>query len=174
MTETTPDPPAGGILSLAGLENLSSSEKSARIVALVNDIYASIVLIAKHTKAGTLTKRHCKPIYDLIESIMVLEKKQKRELKRQDRRMERMARRHQRDIGKLMEMARSGIVHLRAKAERLQMELDELKGRKKIDLEHVEKRMAAKGIGSNPVVSEEAAEQLAGPRSCNENEQSRD
>lgn len=128
----------GGALSLAGLEFLSPREQSARINAVVNDIYASIIYISKQSKLGNLTDEQCTPIYDLIDNIMVVERKKQhtlqRELKRQDARMARIAARHLNDIKKLVRLAMKGMIQLRRKAARLQRELDELKGRRRIEL----------------------------------------
>ncbi|KAI1941171.1 hypothetical protein LOZ58_004748 [Ophidiomyces ophidiicola] len=144
--------PVGGALSLTGIEKLASSEKTARIAALVNDIYASIIFIAKHSKAGNLSKLNCKPMYDFVNNVMTVEDKQKRslarELKRQDRRIERMAGQHQRDIQKLLGLARNGIAILQQRACRLQRELDELKGLRKVDLGDVDKKLSAKTSAS--------------------------
>ncbi|EEP78168.1 predicted protein [Uncinocarpus reesii 1704] len=164
-------PPTGGAISLTGLENLSSSEKSARIAAVVSDIYASIIFISRHVKAGTLTKHHCKPLYNFMDNIITTERKQKRkvvrELRRQDGRMERMASRHQRDVEKLLGLARSAIMHLRRSMERLQMELDELKGKRRIDLGDIEKRLPVKMADeTGPVGTDElknGAEEVACP-----------
>ncbi|EER28907.1 hypothetical protein CPC735_036130 [Coccidioides posadasii C735 delta SOWgp] len=164
LGDTQQSPQTRGALSLTGIENVSSSEKSARIAALVSDIYASIIFISRHVKAGTLSNHHCKPLYELVSNILIVERKEKRkilrELKRQDSRIERTARRHQRDIKKLLELAKSGIVHLRRKAERLQMELDELKGKRKVSLGHIEKNLSTKlNLGNKLDTADETVEQ---------------
>ncbi|KAK2882439.1 hypothetical protein FQN49_000361 [Arthroderma sp. PD_2] len=115
---------SGGAMSLTGLENMSSSEKTARIIAVANDMAASIIYIAKQAEAGNLTNNQTVPIYNFIDSILGLERSQRNnlmgELERQDSRIALMEKQHQRDIEELTRCALEAVSQMKAKVEQLE------------------------------------------------------
>ncbi|KAF3482586.1 uncharacterized protein GIQ15_05345 [Arthroderma uncinatum] len=115
---------SGGALSLTGLENMSSAEKTARILAVANDMAASIIYIAKQAEAGNLTNSQTVPIYNFIDSILGLERSQTRglmaELEKQDSRIAFMEKQHQKDIEELTRCALEAISQMKARADQLE------------------------------------------------------
>ena len=120
-----------GALSLAGIESMSDTEKTARITAVANDITASIIYIAKQSEAGNLTARHTTPIYDMLDKICGTEKRQKRrllrELEKQDAQIAEMERQHRQDIHELTDCANIAISQLKARTDKLDEEVQKLK-----------------------------------------------
>ncbi|KAK2734546.1 hypothetical protein FQN57_001651 [Myotisia sp. PD_48] len=117
----------GGALSLSGLTTMEPQEKSARIIAITNDMVASIVFIAKQAEAGNLTASQIAPIYNFIDCMLGVERNQKKglikELEQQDDRMALMERQHLSDIEQLMECAKGAISHMKKKVHILEEKL---------------------------------------------------
>ncbi|EFR00489.1 hypothetical protein MGYG_03491 [Nannizzia gypsea CBS 118893] len=115
---------SGGALSLTGLESMSPAEQTARILAVANDMAASIIYIAKQAEAGNLTNSQTIPIYNFIDSILGLERSQKkslmRELEMQGSQIALMEKQHRRDIEELTKCAIETITQMNAKIEQLQ------------------------------------------------------
>lgn len=132
MFETHHIPHLGSVLSLTGLEKMSNEEKTVRISAVADNITASIIYIARQAEAGNLAFHHTTPIHDLIESIIGVERSQKRsllrELEKQDLQMSQMEKRHRRDIEELVACANSALKELKAKADLLEKELKVARG----------------------------------------------
>ncbi|PGG98495.1 hypothetical protein AJ80_09526 [Polytolypa hystricis UAMH7299] len=122
---------SAGALSLTGLEYMSDEEKAARISSVANDMTASIIYIAKQAEAGNVTEKHTAPIYDFIDRVCGTEKRQKksllRELERQDEQIAQAVKRHQEDIRELMACASTAILRLKARADKLEAELERLR-----------------------------------------------
>ncbi|EZF30693.1 hypothetical protein H109_07148 [Trichophyton interdigitale MR816] len=108
---------SGGALSLTGLESMSAAEKTARIIAVANDMAASIIYIAKQAEAGNLTNSQISPIYNFIDSILGLERSQTkslmRELDKQGSRIALMEKQHSRDIEELTKCAMETITQMK-------------------------------------------------------------
>ncbi|EZF09727.1 hypothetical protein H100_08937 [Trichophyton rubrum MR850] len=108
---------SGGALSLTGLESMSAAEKTARIIAVANDMAASIIYIAKQAEAGNLTNSQIIPIYNFIDSILGLERSQTkslmRELDKQGSRIALMEKQHSRDIEELTKCAMETITQMK-------------------------------------------------------------
>ncbi|EFE39699.1 bifunctional catalase-peroxidase Cat2 [Trichophyton verrucosum HKI 0517] len=115
---------SGGALSLTGLESMSAAEKTARIMAVANDMAASIIYIAKQAEAGNLTNRQIIPIYNFIDSILGLERSQTkslmRELDKQGSRIALMEKQHSRDIEELTKCAMETITQMKVRIAQLE------------------------------------------------------
>ncbi|KAM5439926.1 hypothetical protein McanMca71_005072 [Microsporum canis] len=115
---------SGGALSLTGLETMTSAEKTARILAVANDMAASIIYIAKQAEAGNLTNSQTIPIYNFIDSILALERGQKKslmsELEQQDSRIALMEKQHRKDIEELTRCAMETVSRMKARIEQLE------------------------------------------------------
>ncbi|KAL1957558.1 hypothetical protein VTO42DRAFT_5785 [Malbranchea cinnamomea] len=124
------NPPAGGVLTLTGLEHMCDAEKNTRIKAVVNDMAASIIYIAKQAEAGNLTADQTTPLYNLLADIATSERdessKLRRELRVCKRRLAERKRQHKRDIEALMQAAAAELRCLNKKLKELhaQMETD--------------------------------------------------
>ncbi|OAL75658.1 hypothetical protein A7D00_1258 [Trichophyton violaceum] len=116
---------SGGALSLTGLESMSAAEKTARIIAVANDMAASIIYIAKQAEAGNLTNSQIIPIYNFIDSILGLERSQTkslmRELDKQGSRIALMEKQHSRDIEELTKCAMETITQMKVRIAQLEM-----------------------------------------------------
>ncbi|DAA74743.1 TPA_exp: hypothetical protein A8136_3059 [Trichophyton benhamiae CBS 112371] len=115
---------SGGALSLTGLESMSAAEKTARIMAVANDMAASIIYIAKQAEAGNLTNRQIIPIYNFIDSILGLERSQTkslmRELDKQGSQIALMEKQHSRDIEELTKCAMETITQMKVRIAQLE------------------------------------------------------
>jgi peroxiredoxin len=113
---------------------MSDDEKTSRITTVADDIAASIIYIAKQAEAGNLTAQNTSPIYDLIDSISLTEKKHRRrlerELERQDHKMAEMGQRHRESLYEVMTCANIAVSQLKARADRLDAELARLRGKR--------------------------------------------
>lgn len=75
--------------------------------------------------------------------------------------MARLAARHQNDIKKLVKLARGGMITLRRRAVRLQRELDEVKGRRRIELGDLERVLPKEEADKSDVEMAEAEVEAA-------------
>ncbi|KAK2809724.1 hypothetical protein FQN50_003569 [Emmonsiellopsis sp. PD_5] len=148
--------PTTGALSLTGLETLSNEAKTEKIAAVVNDITASIIYIAKQGEAGNLTTDQVAPIYNLVGKMNLTanrhNKRLQKELEQQDtqlegqeeqiermaaeieegnRHLEEVKSQHRNEIQKLMACTNVAIGELKGRADRLDAELRELRRQKR-------------------------------------------
>jgi peroxiredoxin len=117
-------PPAGGVLSLTGLEEMSECEKTAAVKALATDMAASIIYVARQAEAGNLTADQTTPIYNLISNITLTERTERedmlRDLAESERRLARLKRQHRRIIHELMQAATIELKELKRRLRELE------------------------------------------------------
>ncbi|KAK2792132.1 hypothetical protein FQN52_003900 [Onygenales sp. PD_12] len=148
--------PTTGALSLTGLETLSDEAKTEKIAAVVNDITASIIYIAKQGEAGNLTTDQVAPIYNLVGKMNLTANRHNKsllkeleqqdielegqgqqiermaeELEKRDRHLEEVEGQHRSEMQKLKARTNATIGELKGRAERLEAELRELRQQKR-------------------------------------------
>ena len=115
------------IPGLRGIEKLIDTEKTARITIIAGDIKSAVVQISRMRDAGLLRSRNTRPIEDVIDTIGVTDgqyrRQLERQLKRQDRSLKNLKRRHGEEMGELVKGATIGFEQLRRRTERLGTEL---------------------------------------------------